>query len=82
MSSNDFVTQVGTHADSQIAEAVIKGVQGFDLDLAYEAVHKDATVPPVNDQNTSFVAYHVTYSYMILILISTCPRYFDREEVC
>jgi putative alpha-1,2-mannosidase len=44
---------VGTHADSLIAEAVIKGITNFDLDLAYEAVYKDATVPPINDQTTS-----------------------------
>jgi putative alpha-1,2-mannosidase len=45
-------TQVGTHADSLIAEAVLKGITGFDLDLAWEAVHKDATVPPRNDNTT------------------------------
>ncbi|EMD41146.1 glycoside hydrolase family 92 protein, partial [Gelatoporia subvermispora B] len=40
---------VATHADSLIAEAVVKGFTGFDVDLAYEAVYKDATVPPVDD---------------------------------
>ncbi|KAI0753582.1 glycoside hydrolase family 92 protein [Irpex lacteus] len=45
---------VGTHADSLIAEAVLKGFTGFDVDLAYEAVRKDATVPPENDWNTSY----------------------------
>ncbi|KAH9949159.1 glycoside hydrolase family 92 protein [Amylocystis lapponica] len=45
---------VGTHADSLIAEAVIKGVTGFDIDTAYEAVYKDATVPPVNDWTISY----------------------------
>ena len=45
--------QVGTHADSLIAEAVIKGFRDFDLDTAYAAVYKDATVPPDNDWNTS-----------------------------
>lgn len=45
-------TQVGTHADSLIAEAVLKGITDFDLDLAWEAVHKDATVPPRNDDTT------------------------------
>ncbi|KAF9040955.1 hypothetical protein BJ165DRAFT_1493521, partial [Panaeolus papilionaceus] len=43
---------VGTHADSLIAEAVLKlgGVDGHvDLDLAWEAVWKDATVPPESD---------------------------------
>jgi hypothetical protein len=44
--------QVGTHADSLIAEAVLKGITGFDLDTAWEAVYKDATVPPKNDNTT------------------------------
>jgi hypothetical protein len=44
--------QVGTHADSLIAEAVLKGITGFDLDTAWEAVHKDATVPPRDDETT------------------------------
>jgi len=40
---------IGTHADSLVAEAVTKGFKGFDLKLAYEAVLKDATVPPEGD---------------------------------
>ena len=32
-----------------IAEAVLKNNTGFDRDLAWEAVWKDATTPPVND---------------------------------
>ena len=44
---------VGTHADSLITEAVVKGFgKGFNMSLAYEAVHKDATVPPENDSTT------------------------------
>jgi putative alpha-1,2-mannosidase len=43
---------VGTHADSLIAEAALKGIVGFDVDLAYEAVLKDGTVPPANDNTT------------------------------
>lgn len=41
---------IGTHADVLIAEAVLKGFgDEFNTTLAYIAVHKDATVPPVND---------------------------------
>lgn len=47
--------QVGTHADSLIAEAVLKGMTGFVLETAWEAVYKDATVPPVNDTTTVWV---------------------------
>ncbi|KAG5341393.1 hypothetical protein C0989_010922 [Termitomyces sp. Mn162] len=45
---------VATHADSLIAEAVVKGVTGFDTELAWEAVWKDATVPPKEDFTTSY----------------------------
>ncbi|KAF8518825.1 alpha-1,2-mannosidase [Hysterangium stoloniferum] len=45
---------VGTHVDSLIAEAMIKGFRGFDQQLAYQAIYKDATVPPVNDTTTQY----------------------------
>ncbi|TDL14546.1 glycoside hydrolase family 92 protein [Rickenella mellea] len=46
---------VGTHADSMIAEAVIKGFgTTFNTELAYEAVHKDATVPPEGDDHIEY----------------------------
>lgn len=37
---------VGTHADAVIADAFMKGIRNYDTDLAYEAVRKDAMVPP------------------------------------
>lgn len=40
---------IGTHADSLVAEAIAKGFIGFDRQLAYAAVRKDATIPPVGD---------------------------------
>jgi predicted alpha-1,2-mannosidase len=40
---------IGTHADAVIADAVVKGVKGFDLAEAYKACLKDATVPPDGD---------------------------------
>jgi predicted alpha-1,2-mannosidase len=40
---------IGTHADSLIAEATAKGFTGFDYELAYEAVYKDASTPPEGD---------------------------------
>ncbi|MFI1092602.1 GH92 family glycosyl hydrolase [Streptomyces sp. NPDC020917] len=41
----------GTSADSVIAEDIAKGFHGFDLNLAYQAVYKDAMTPP--DQDTT-----------------------------
>lgn len=40
---------ISTHADAVIADAFVKGYRGYDTRLAWEALLKDATVPPVND---------------------------------
>jgi predicted alpha-1,2-mannosidase len=40
---------IGTHADSLVAEAIRKGFHGFDRELAWKAVFKDAMVPPDGD---------------------------------
>ncbi len=40
---------IGTHADSLVAEAVRKGFHGFDRELAWRAVYKDAMTPPDGD---------------------------------
>ncbi|RYZ89846.1 MAG: glycoside hydrolase family 92 protein, partial [Proteobacteria bacterium] len=40
---------IATPADSIVAEAINKGFKGFDTELAYKAVYKDAMVPPVDD---------------------------------
>jgi len=40
---------IGTHADAVIADAYINGFRDYDINLAYEAIHKDATVPPTGD---------------------------------
>jgi predicted alpha-1,2-mannosidase len=40
---------IGTHADSVIADAYVKGIRGFDLKKAYAATYKDAMTPPDGD---------------------------------
>ncbi len=40
---------IGTHADSVIADAIVKGFSGFDLKKAYAATYKDAMTPPDGD---------------------------------
>ena len=37
---------IGTHADAVIADAWEKGIRDYDVNLAYEAMRKDAMVPP------------------------------------
>ena len=40
---------IGTHADAVLADAVVKGIKGFDLKEAYKACLKDAMTPPDGD---------------------------------
>jgi len=40
---------IGTHADSLVAEAMLKGLDGFDKKTAWDAVYKDAMTPPDGD---------------------------------
>jgi len=37
---------IATHADAVIADAYMKGIRNYDVRLAYEAMRKDAMVPP------------------------------------
>lgn len=40
-------SMVGTMGDVSLADAIVKNIPGFDRDLAYEAIRKDAfEVPP------------------------------------
>lgn len=36
---------IGTHADVVIADAYFKGIQDFDLEVAYQGLYKSATQP-------------------------------------
>jgi len=40
---------IGTHADAVLADAIVKGVKGFDMAGAYKACLKDAMMPPDGD---------------------------------
>jgi predicted alpha-1,2-mannosidase len=41
---------IGTHADSVITDAWVKGIRGFDVEKAYAAMYKNAMVAPSGDQ--------------------------------
>ncbi len=45
---------IGTHADEVIADAYIKGFKNFDTKVAYEAMMKDAMVPPYKDEELRY----------------------------
>jgi predicted alpha-1,2-mannosidase len=45
---------IGTHSSSLIAESLVKGYHDFNVSLAWEAINKDAMVPPENDTTTIY----------------------------
>jgi predicted alpha-1,2-mannosidase len=45
---------IGTHSDSIITDAYMKGIKDFDVGKAYEALHKNAFVPPSGKQEPGF----------------------------
>jgi predicted alpha-1,2-mannosidase len=45
---------IGTHSNEVIADAYIKGFRDFDTKVAYEAMIKDAMVPPYKDEELSY----------------------------
>ncbi|KZP18378.1 glycoside hydrolase family 92 protein [Athelia psychrophila] len=62
---------VATHADSLIAEAALKGITGFDMQTAWDAVFKDATVPPKDDWNTTYADRQENVDYEVRAGLST-----------
>lgn len=44
-------TQGGSNADNILADAYVKGVTGVDWESAFQAMRKDATVTPPNNQD-------------------------------
>ncbi|MBE9600273.1 GH92 family glycosyl hydrolase [Pedobacter sp. MC2016-24] len=40
---------IGTHADAMISDAYVKGFRGYNVNLAWEAMMKNATVAPEKD---------------------------------
>jgi predicted alpha-1,2-mannosidase len=45
---------IGTHSNEVIADAYIKGFRDFDTKVAYEAMMKDALVPPYKDSELRY----------------------------
>lgn len=43
---------IGTHADAVIADAYVNGFRNYDLEKAYQAIRKNAYVPPLYDDKS------------------------------
>lgn len=61
---------VGTHAASVLADAAVKGITGFDKELALEAMLKDATVIP-GDSGTDGLGRRGLAEYLTLGYIAS-----------
>lgn len=74
---------VGTHADSLVAEAVLKGIPLIpaDRELAWEAVWKDATVPPIRDWELKYDDREEVDNILswYRLSYSLCPQGVDYE---
>ena len=54
---------IGTHADAVIADAFMKGIRNYDVNLAYEAIRKNAMVPPDCDTKRTYGDRHPWQSF-------------------
>lgn len=78
---------IGTHADSLVAEAIKKGFTGFDYNLAYEAVFKDAMVPQQGDgtikwqDRQSNVPYEARGGLSAYKALGYIPNQYVKENV-
>ncbi len=54
---------IGTHADAVIADAYVKGFRDFDVNLAWEAILKDAMVAPTGDSMNNWADRALWTSY-------------------
>ncbi len=63
---------IGTHMDSVIADAYVKGLMDFDAELAYEAMYKDATKDPTEDRAAGKGGGRLGLNYYMLMGYVPC----------
>ena len=64
-SPGDRVSMIGTHVDAVYADAVVKGIKGFDVATAYEGIRKDAfEVPPRNNVGRPALKHYLEEGYV------------------
>lgn len=54
---------IGSHADAVITDAYVKGIRDFDIEKAYQAIRKNGTTPPVNDEKFDWGDRDPWYGY-------------------
>ena len=71
-------SMVGTMGDLVLADAIVKGISGFDREAAYTAIHRDAFVPPPPGVNRGRIGLE---AYTSLGFIPTPAPNGAKEEV-
>ena len=72
--------QGGSNVDVVLTEAILKNIGGFDEELAYEAMVKNATVNPQNShKNGRYLRHYLKYKYLP---ISTSDPYKVSYPPC
>lgn len=57
-------SMTGSYTDCVIADAYIRGVRGFDVNLAFDAIYKDATVQGIPGAGRSQLDQYTKYGYV------------------
>ena len=60
--SKNYDVQVGTYADVVVADAIVKGIKGFDLDTARDALLKDVSYELFKIQSKCFIDRAINWS--------------------
>ena len=58
----NYDVQVGTYADVVVADAIVKGIKGFDLDTARDALLKDVSHELFRIQSKCFIDRAINWS--------------------
>ena len=85
-SPGNRVSMIGTHADAVYADAVAKGITGFDVNAAYEGLRKDAfVVPPPGSVGRQGLAHYLAHGYVPLGQTSyatSCSLDYAYDDWC
>ena len=80
------VSMIGTHIDAVIADAVAKGIGGFDLATAYEGLRKDAfEVPPRPEVGRQGLTEYLAGGYVPLgksTYATSCSLDYAYDDWC
>ena len=82
---NYTAAMIGDHASTMIADAIVKGINGFDTDTAYKYMRKNAFIPAPKDDYLKGKGRRALVSYLrygyIPLEDSVWDAFHKREQV-